>query len=203
MSKAAQRRINVAEFYDWLRSVEGRYELVDGQPVMMAVANNRHDRITRNALRCIGNHLDGHRCQPFTADIYIPIPAGNRRQGDMGIDCGTPDDNSMEADVPTMVMEILSPTTRVFDRNDKLEECKTVPSRGYIILVDPEFPQVRRYYREPDRVWSSNRVAGIDSVLELPLFDLRLPLSALYAGLAFRARPTLVPPENAVSTPGI
>jgi Uma2 family endonuclease len=195
--------MTVNEFYDWLRTVEGRYELVDGEPVMMAGANNRHDRITSNALRHVGNHLDGHRCQPFTADIYIPIPAGNRRQADMGIDCGTPEDNSMEADAPTLVLEILSPTTRIFDRNDKLEEYKTVPTLEYIVLVDPDYPQVRLYHREPDRGWTSNRLVGLDAVLELSLFNLRLPLSTLYSGLTFRPRPTLVESEEIPSKPGI
>ncbi|MBV9249188.1 MAG: Uma2 family endonuclease [Acetobacteraceae bacterium] len=46
---------------------EARYELVDGEPVMMAGANRRHDRIGRNTFRLIGNHLQGHRCQPCTA----------------------------------------------------------------------------------------------------------------------------------------
>jgi len=114
------------EFYAWLKTLDGKYDLVDGEPVMMAGANNRDDRIVRSALRHIGNHLDGHRCQPFTADVYIRIPTGNRRQGDMGIDCGTPEDASMEADAPAMVLEILSPTTRLFDRYEKIEESKTV-----------------------------------------------------------------------------
>jgi Uma2 family endonuclease len=49
----------------------------------------------------------------------------------------SPDDDSMEADKPALVMEILSATTRGFDRNDKLDEYKTVPTMEYILLVDP------------------------------------------------------------------
>jgi len=191
--------MSTAEFFDWLRSGAGgdaRYELVDGIPMMMAGATNRHDRITRNALRHFGNHLDGQRCQPFTADIYVRIPSGNRRQADMGIDCGTPDDDSMEADTPILVLEILSPTTRVFDRNDKLEEYRTVETLEYIVLVDPDQPQIRVYRRQADRSWSSERLAGLTAVLDLPLLDFRLPLSSLYAGLSFRPRPTLVGPEG-------
>ena len=146
--------------------------------------------------RYFGNHLDGQRCQPFTADIYVRIPSGNRRQADMGIDCGTPDDDSMEADTPILVLEILSPTTRVFDRNDKLEEYRTVETLEYIVLVDPDQPQIRVYRRQADRSWSSERLAGLTAVLDLPLLDFRVPLSSLYAGLSFRPRPTLVGPEG-------
>ena len=82
------------------------------------------------------------------------------------------------------VLEILSPITRLFDRSDKPEEYKTVPTLEHVILVGPDYPQVRRYYREPDRTWASNRLKGLDAVLDLALFDMRLALSALYAGLA-------------------
>jgi len=86
---------------------------------MMAGATNRYDRVMRNAMRRLGNHLDGHPCQPFSNEIYIVIPAGNRRQADGGVHCGTPDDMSMDADRPTMVLEVLSPNTRQFDRFEK------------------------------------------------------------------------------------
>jgi Uma2 family endonuclease len=193
MSDAAYHKLNAEEFYRWLLTqTEGRYELVDGEPMMMACANNRHDRIVRNASRHFGNHLDGHRCQPFTADIYIAIPVGNRRQSDMGIDCGTPEDTSMEASAPTLVLEVLSPTTRAIDLNEKLEEYKTVPTLEYIVLVDTDHPFARAYRRAPDRSWTGDKVVGMDAILDLPLFDFHLPLSDLYAGLTFRPRPRLV-----------
>jgi len=201
MSETARRKMSVSEFYDWVTTqTEGRYELVDGEPLMMAGASRRNDRIAVNAIRLAGNHLEGHRCQPFTSDTYIAIPAGNRRQADMGIECGAPDDSSLEADAPTLVMEILSPTTRLFDRYEKLEEYKSIPTLEYIVLVDPDYPQVRIYRRQPDRNWDSERLVGLDAVIALPAFDFRLPLSALYAGLSFRARPTLVEPPEGFSS---
>ena len=197
MSEAARRKMTADEFYAWVRTrTEGRYELVDGEPVMMAGATNRHDRVMRNAMRHLGNHLDRYPCQPFSNGIYIVIPAGNRRQADVGVDCGTPDDMSMDADMPTMVLEVLSPTTRQFDRFEKVEEYKTVPTLQHIVLVDPDYPQVRVFNRLPDRSWTSTRLAGLDAELELPRIDFRLPLRALYAGLSFQSRPTLVEPTE-------
>ncbi len=200
MSDVARQRLTVEAFYEWVAAREQKYELVDGEPVMMAGANRRHDRIAGNAIRVVGNHLQGHRCQPFTSDTYVKIPAGNRRQADMGVDCGPFDDSSLEASEPAFVLEILSPTTRTFDRNDKLEEYKTVPTLEYILLVDPDTPQVRLYRRDDHRNWTSDRLAGLDAEVDMPLFGLRLRLSDLYSGLVFRPRPTLVdPPDHQAS----
>jgi Uma2 family endonuclease len=196
MGDLARQRLSVEEFYAWVVGRDEKYELVDGQPVMMAGANRRHDRIAANAIRVVGNHLQGHRCQPFTSDTYIRIPAGNRRQADMGIDCGPFADESLDASEPVLVLEILSPTTRTFDRNDKLEEYKTVPTLEYILLVDPDYPQVRLYRRDNDRNWTSERLTGLDALVTMPLLILELRLAELYAGLVFRPRPTLVEPDD-------
>jgi Uma2 family endonuclease len=192
MGDLPQQPLTVEEFYEWVASQEPKFELVDGEPVMMAGANRRHDRIAGNAIRVVGNHLQGHRCQPFTSDTYVRIPAGNRRQADMGIDCGPFEDASLHASEPILVLEILSPTTRTFDRNDKLEEHKTVPTLEYILLVDPDYPQVRIYRRDSNRDWTSDRLAGLDAVVDMPLLSLPLRLGDLYSGLVFRLRPRLV-----------
>ena len=192
MPERARQFLGRQEFYAWAATQPVRYELVDGEPVMMAGANCRHDRIAGNAFRLIANHLQGQRCHPFTSDTYVSIPAGNARQPDLGVDCGPFVDDSLEAAEPVLAVEILSPTTRAFDRNDKLEEYKTVPSLEYILLIDPDAPQVRLYRRNAGREWESERLTGLEAVLEMALLALRLGLADLYANLTFRPRPTLV-----------
>lgn len=200
MSEAARHRMSVREFYSWLRreQPEGRFDLVDGEIVAMAGANRRHDRIVTTALRLVGVALEGQRCQPFSSDTYISIPTGNRRQPDMGVDCGSPDDDSLDAGEPILVVEVLSPTTRAFDLTEKVEEYKTVESLEFIILVDPDWPQVRVHYREPDRNWSSYRLAGLDSVLNLPRLCMKLSLGDLYSGLTFRPRPVFLETDASI-----
>jgi hypothetical protein len=53
----------------------------------------------------------------------------------------------LDASEPVLVLEILSPTTRTFDRNDKLEEYKTIPALEYNLLVDPNYLQAHRASR--------------------------------------------------------
>jgi Uma2 family endonuclease len=192
MGEFARQGLSVDEFYELVAGQERKYELVDGEAVMMAGANRRQDRIATNGIRSIGNQLQGRDCQPFTSDTFVRIPAGNRRLPDLGVDCGPFDDEALEASEPRLVVEILSPTTRTFDRNDKLEEYKTVPTLDYILLVDPDQPQVRLYWRDAGGNWTSGRVAGLEASVEMPALGLRISLGELYAGLQFRPRPTLV-----------
>jgi Uma2 family endonuclease len=192
MVEPARQRMTQDEFFRWITTQEYRHELVDGEPVMMAGANRRHDRIASRTQRSLGNQLEGRKCQPFTSDTAVRIPAGNIRYPDLGVDCGPFDDYSMEASEPVLVVEILSSNTRVFDRTEKIEEYKTVEALEYILLIDPEHPQVRLYWRDDNRAWSTRRITGIEAVVEMPRIGVTLRLDDMYEGLQFRPRPVPV-----------
>jgi Uma2 family endonuclease len=190
MGETAVRRMTVAEFFDWQPRDDGRYELVDGVPVMMTRARRRHDRIVANALRSLGNKLDGSRCIPFTADIAVLIPNGNVRLPDVGVDCGRFVDNAMYADAPRLVIEVLSPSTRDFDMFGKLDEYKTVESLTHIVLVDPDQPRAMHWWRAEDRTWRHQAHEGLEAVIAFPDLEIAIGLGELYRGLDFTRQAT-------------
>jgi Uma2 family endonuclease len=179
------------EFLEWCQFQDGKYELVDGVPVAMAGAKRAHDRIVVNTIISLGNQLRGHPCQPFSDDTGVRIPSGNTRRPDVGVDCGQFDPEALAVDSPRLVIEVPSPSTRTFDMFDKLDEYKTVPGLGHIILVDPDAPQAIHWWRGPDQAWQHARHDGLDAEIVLPDLDVKLGLRTLYAGLTFRPRPRL------------
>jgi len=195
MSEAIHR-MGPDEFLDWCQYQEERYELVDGVPVAMAGAQRRHDQIVVNAMLAIGPRLRGGPCRPFTADTGVRIPAGNIRRPYLGVDCGQFVDTALSADRLTLVIEVLSPSTRAFDLITKLDEYKSIETLGHVLLVDPEQPQVIHWSRPPNGQWRQDLASGLDAIVHLSAIDVALPLSELYADLTFRARPYLVRPEG-------
>jgi Uma2 family endonuclease len=111
---------------------------------------------------------------------------------DLGIDCGNPDDDSLTADRPALVIEVLSPTTGGFDVTVKLAEYQSLPSMDYILLVDTEMPTVHLYFRDQDGRWEDRVVKGLDAAIDLPKLNVVLKLAEIYDGLQFRERPRLV-----------
>jgi hypothetical protein len=120
MSERAVSRMTAGEFLEWCLHQEGRFELVNGVPVAMTGAKQRHDRIVINAQFALTGWLRGKTCRTFSADIGIRIPAGNVRRPDVGVDYGPPNDEAMDATAPVVAIEVLSPSTRDFDRALKL-----------------------------------------------------------------------------------
>jgi len=100
------------EFLEWCQFQDTNYELVDGVPVAIVRARRAHDRAVVNAIRSLGNQLDGNPCQPFTDDSAVRIPNGNTRRPDVGVDCGQFAPDALAVGSPRLVLEVLSPTTR-------------------------------------------------------------------------------------------
>jgi len=171
------------EFLVWCLDQEGKWELVDGEPLlveMMTGAAKRHDRVVVNTIIALGNRLRGSPCFPHTADIAARMPNGAVRRPDVTVDCERGDDSAMESTAPVVFFEVLSPSTRLLDQVRKPDEYKRVPTLRHIVLLDPDRPSARLLSRDADGGWSVEDVEGPDGELNLSALDLILPLSELY-----------------------
>ena len=184
--------ITPEQFFAWVSGQDGRYELVDGEVVMMAGAGRRHDRIVVNLTTAIHSQIRGGPCQTFTGDTYVATTSSTRRMPDLGVDCGKPDDDSLMADKPSLLVEVLSPTTGGFDVTVKLAEYQSLPSLDYILFVDTDSPNVHLYSRDDDHRWRDVVLKGLEALVELEKLNVRLVLQDIYSGLEFRAKPKLV-----------
>ena len=183
-----QRKLMTAdEFLEWRQGQPGRWELVGGTPIqMMAGAKQRHDRIVINLIVNLDRRLKGSPCRPWTADIATRIPQGNVRQPDVTIDRGPVRDEALDSSAPTVVFEVLSPSTRTFDLIRKVDEYKLVTSLRHIVLIDPVDARVILWSRADDGgAWIDAEYAGLDRALDLRAAGIELPLAEIYDGATF------------------
>jgi hypothetical protein len=91
--------MTVEAFLIWQASQEERYELVGGEPMAMAGAKLRHDRVTGNAFSGIRRQLcsAGSPRNAFTADIGLRTTAGNLRRPDISVLCPPFDEEATSA----------------------------------------------------------------------------------------------------------
>jgi Uma2 family endonuclease len=196
MRTSSIEKISPDQFLAWVVGREQRFELVEGEVVMMAGAGRRHDAIVVNLIAALHPQLRGGPCQTFTGDTYVATSPTTRRMPDLGVDCGKPDDDALVADQPALLVEVLSPTTSGFDVTVKLAEYQALISLDYILFVDTERPNAHLYFRAEDRRWQNEVIKGIDASIALPKLKVELQLADIYDGLPFRPRPTLVEGEG-------
>ncbi|MDO9709608.1 Uma2 family endonuclease [Paracraurococcus lichenis] len=196
MTAPADIRWSEASFFAWLERQEARFELVDGEPRAMVGATQRHDRVVMRLLFTLEGRLRGSPCRTGTSDTAIRIPNGNIRYPDAAVDCGRFEETSRTATAPTLVAEVFSPSTALFDQTEKLEEYRTVPGLRHILLIDPDQPRLRLHSRGEDGHWTSAPHAGLEAVVPIPALGITLPLADLYEGLTFRPPSRLVPTDR-------
>jgi Uma2 family endonuclease len=186
MAEVQVRTMTADEFYLWQLDQDERYELVDGVPVplrAMTGASNAHDVILVNCIGELHARLRGKPCRVASADTALRTAIRSSRRPDVTVDCAPPEAGSYEARRPTVVVEVLSPSTRKLDRFTKLEEYRRHPSLRHILLVDPDSVAAKLYSRADEGAWRDEDLVGKDAVIALPAIDVTLPLGALYERL--------------------
>lgn len=179
---AVLKRMTADEFLVWCLDQEGKWELVNGEPVlMMAGATQAHDQVVVNLLVALRTKLRSGPCRPTTDDVAARMTQGNIRRPDVTVDCGPPNPQSLSSSAPTVFFEVLSPSTRAFDFWKKPEEYKRVPSVRHIVLIDPDEFRIWLWSRaSEDAAWSDQDVVGPDAVVELSAIGVSLPIAEIY-----------------------
>jgi Uma2 family endonuclease len=187
MSLPAKNRFSVPEFFTFLSVSQDKWELVDGVPIMMAGATQRHQDVAANLLASLHQRLRGSGCRPTGSDTGVLTGDTSVRYPDLVVDCGPRYDDSMHATKPTVVIEVLSPSTRGFDSHLKLIEYKGNTDISQVLLVDTVTPRVLVHLQDGE-VWREEILTGLKGVIDLPDVRTELPMADVYDGIDFGPR---------------
>jgi len=185
MVQAAHHRFT---FEDYVRLEEDssvRHEFAAGQVWAMAGGTPEHAGITANVARLLGNALEGRPCRVYSPDLRVRVKAtGLSSYADVTVICGKveldPEDPKRQTVLnPTVLVEVLSPSTEEYDRGEKLQNYQQIPSVAEVMLVAHDRVEVEIFRRAPDGTWS--RHAAIDGeTVKLGSLACELPVRDIY-----------------------
>ncbi len=188
-------RYTPAEYLALERDAATKSEYLDGEVVAMAGASRKDNLITGNVLAALHPQLRGRDCEVYSSDMRVRIPASNRyTYPDVAVVCGEPAFEDAELDTltnPTLLLEVLSPSTEGFDWR-KFGHYRTVPSLRVYLLVAQDTVHVDHFVRQDDGRWLLAEVADLGATLDLPEIGCTLALADVYDRVAFEVDP---PPE--------
>jgi len=152
--------MTAAEFLQWTSELpEGdRYELVAGEPVAMAPERNRHNLVKIDCLLSLRQAIRTARlgCTILGDGATVEIDGSNVYEPDVTVQCGKPIDvDATVASHPTILVEVLSPSTKGVDTSDKLIGYFQLPSVEHYLVIDPVRYAVIHHYRAGDGIGTS------------------------------------------------
>ncbi len=182
----AQRRpyLTPDEYLAIERQSELRSEYLDGEMFAMSGSSREHNLIVTNLSREISSRLRGHPCETYTNDQRVHIPsAGSYVYPDLVVACGEPLFQDQQFDSllnPTLIVEVLSPSTEAYDRGGKFEHYQAIPSLAEYILVAQDKPRVEQFLRQDGNRWLLTAFSGLDARIVLPSIRCELALGDIY-----------------------
>jgi Uma2 family endonuclease len=172
------------EYLAFERQAEYKNEYDDGIIVAMTGASREHNLIAWNYSRRLGNQLEGQPCEAYIADMRVRTAL--RRQyyyPDVVVVCGQPQLEDKHGDTllnPTLLIEILSPSTERYDRGRKFRGYQSIESlQEYVLIAQDEY-RVERFARQPDGQWLYADFGSLESVVELNSIACLLSLRDIY-----------------------
>jgi Uma2 family endonuclease len=152
----------------------------------MSGAKLPHVIISRNVLVALGTKLKGKSCQPFNSDLRIHIPTNTLfTYPDISVFCGeikTLNGDEWNATNPTIIIEILSPSTKSYDRGDKFKLYRDIESLKEYILIDSISINIEAFAINSSGNWELKEYKNITDSLLLPSIQTTLSLTDIYEG---------------------
>ena len=190
MSTEVKRRYNLEEYLELERDSEVRYEFWNGEIYAMSGGTLSHDQIMGNVFDSLRMNLRGRDCRVFTNNMQIKVPAAPPyRYADGSVVCGKVEVERFNGNDlllnPSLIVEVLSPTTEAFDRGDKFTYYKSIPSFREYLLVAQHRPHVTYYVKQASGKWDYEEANDLTNNFYLPTIDSTLALSDVYAGVEF------------------
>jgi Uma2 family endonuclease len=184
-------RFSVAEYYALEEAAEYRSEFFDGEIFAMAGGSARHSLVSANLLRELGNRLKGKPCSAYESNLRLKVEAsGLRSYPDAGVYCGklefdVDDPQGQTALNPTVLFEVLSPSTEAYDRGKKAENYRKIPSLMAYVLIAQDRAKVEIYERVGDGFWRLSEAGGLEGTIALECLEITLSLGEIYDRVEF------------------
>jgi Uma2 family endonuclease len=174
------------------RKAEYKSEYYAGEMFAMSGAKEAHNLVAVNLTIELGRQLRPRRCRLYPSGMRVCVSAtGLYTYPDLSALCGEPrflDDQRDTLLNPTLVIEVLSPSTEGYDRGRKFEHYRSIETLMEYLLVVPDRVHTELFRRQPDSTWVLTEASSLDAVLHLESVDCRLALSDIYDQVDAAAR---------------
>lgn len=189
MSQQLKTLVSPEEYLRLERQAEYKSEYLNGEIFAMTGASRNHNLITVNISRELSQQLKGRPCEVYSADMRVKVLwNGLYTYPDVAVVCGEPkfEDNQIDTLLnPTVLFEVLSPSTERYDRIAKSSYYRTIDSLKEHLLVAQDEVRLEQYVRQADGQWLLFEYLTLESTVRLDSLESSLLLRDVYDRINF------------------
>jgi Uma2 family endonuclease len=188
MASSPVTKVSAEEYLALDRAAEFRSEFLDGEIIAMSGGSARHSKLQVNLTLEIETALRGTPCQTFSADLRVRVSPRMYTYPDLTVVCGKPVLADERQDIllnPTVIVEVLSPSTEHYDRGVKFQCYRGIESLRDYILVAQDQIRIEQYTRGEANTWTLRDYHDIRETLLIESVRVSLPLASIYERIEF------------------
>ncbi len=186
-ARSKPQTISLEEYFEMEMTAETRHEFWNGEIRAMAYTSEEHGDIVSNLTYLLKTCLKGKDCKVIPSDRMVYIPSCNKVYcPDVAIVCGEREyydySKNMKAWLnPTIIIEVLSVSTKNDDRIDKWDCYRRIKSLQQYIMIDQTKFSVEILTREKENSWNNRLYENSDD--EIFIGECKVALNEIYEGV--------------------
>ncbi len=183
------KNISALEYLSVERNAFEKHEYYQGEVFAMSGASIKHNKIFSHVFGELASKLKGKNCMPFGSDLRIHIPKNTLyTYPDISIVCGETECTDDFFDTvlnPSVIIELLSKSTRNYDKGEKFSLYRDIDRLQEYILIDTERIHVEKHIRNNDNSWQLTEFKSSEDSFLISTVNLSISLKDIYEGISF------------------
>ncbi|MBA4141366.1 MAG: Uma2 family endonuclease [Segetibacter sp.] len=180
----SKNKYTIAEYLEMEEAATEKHEYYQGEIFAMSGPKVSHNIIAGNTFGSLMYKLKGKACRPFNSDQRIHIEKNTLfTYPDISIICGdiiTLNNDDWNILNPTVIIEVLSPSTKNYDRGEKFRLYRDIATLKEYILIDSTSINIEAFYINEHGNWELKEYKSIDETLNLQSVQVSLDLKEIY-----------------------
>ena len=193
MASHPKTRYTPEEYLAFERSCETKHEYFNGEIFAMSGASKQHVLIVTNVVAELWSQLKRGPCEVYSTDLRVKVAStGLYIYPDVIVLCDEPQFSDEQKDTllnPALIIEVLSESTKDYDRGGKFEQYRTINSFVEYLLIAQDRPHVEHYVRQGDGSWLLHETNSLEDTIHLKSVPCSLLLSEIYNKIVFSSNP--------------
>ncbi|MFN6516430.1 MAG: Uma2 family endonuclease [Nostoc sp. CreGUA01] len=189
MQITQQRYYTPEEYLELEEAAEYKSEYIDGQIIPMAGGTINHNRIAGNFYAALNFGLRQQDYEAFNSDMRLWIPEKRiYTYPDVTVIAGEPQFFNKRTDIITnaqVIIEVLSKSTKGYDRQDKFEAYRTISTFQEYLLIDQNRIRVEQFSKTGKKQWTLQEYDEEDEAIALTTVPFEISLQDLYNKVNF------------------
>ena len=189
MSIIPKTRYTAEQYLSIERAAQFRSEFFRGEMFAMVGASRKHNLIAGNVFGELHRQFKDRKCEVYQSDMRVKVNAtGLYTYPDVVVTCDEPRFEDDQVDTflnPKVVVEVLSPSTELWDRGKKFKHYRNIPSLREYVLISQDHVMVEKFAINAEGQWALSDCRTLEDILVLGSISCELRLSDVYARIDF------------------